>query len=167
MSPSACVSPWCSLPTTYLVEFPLPNIYRSQTKFAKVMFLQVSVCPGGGGVRGRRDGACMAGSVRGRGCTWQGGVRGRGHAWQAVCMAGGMHGSGVCVVGGVHGRGVCSRGHAWRGACVAGGAMCDRGLALRGACVAGSMHAMHCPSRYNEIRSMSGRYASYWNAFLL
>ena len=166
MSPSAWREPWCSLPTTYLVEFPLPNIYRPQTKFAKVMFLQVSVCRGGG--RAWQEGWGM----HGRECAWQGvcvagGMRGRGRAWQAVCMAGGMHGSGVCVVGGVHGRGVHSRGHAWRGACVAGGAMCDRGLAWRGACVAGSMHAMHCPSRYYEIRSMSGRYASYWNAFLL
>ena len=44
------------------------------------------------------------------------------------------------------------------GACIAGGA-----------CVAGGMHGrgggVH--GRYYEIRSMSGRYASYWNAFLL
>ena len=37
-------------------------------------------------------------------------------------------------------------GHAWQGVCVAGG----------------GIHG-----RYYEIRSMSGRYASYWNAFLL
>ena len=54
--------------------------------------------------------------------------------------------------------GVCGcRGHAWllgvcvvaRGACVVAGAW------LWGACVG-----------YDEIRSMSRRYASYWNAFL-
>ena len=63
--------------------------YRPQTKFAKVMFLQVSVCPHGG----------------------------RGHAW---FFLGGMHGF------------------------------------FRAAYIG-----------YDEIRSMSGRYASYWNAFLL
>ena len=30
----------------------------------------------------------------------------------------------------------------------------------------GVCHA-HPPGRYYEIQSMSGRYASYWNAFLL
>ena len=84
-------------------------------------------------------GACMAGDMHGRG---------------GVCMAGG-----TCVVGSMHGRGgmrgkgVCmARGHAWQG-CV---------------CVAGGWHGregMH--GRYYEIQSMSGRYASYWNAFLL
>ena len=63
-----------------------------------------------------------------------------GHAWQ-----GGMRGRGVCMVGGMHGRGHALWGHAWQGACMVGG--------MRG--------------RYYEIRSMSGRYASYWNAFLL
>ena len=79
--------------------------YRPQT-YAKVMFLQVSVCPqGGGGVRGSG------------GCGWWWGAGG--HAWQGVCMA-------------------------WE-------------------------HVWHaCPSlcRYYEIWSMSGWYASYWNAFL-
>ena len=66
-----------------------------------------------------------------------------GHAWQL----GGVCGSqGVCMaarvghvlqVGGVHGGG-----HVW----LPGG----------GACM-----------RYDEIRSMSGQYASYWNALLL
>ena len=71
------------------------NCYRPQTKFAKVMFLQVSVCPQregvpggvcvcvcGGGVRGR--GACMA-----EGHVWQGGVCGKGGC------GGGMHGTHV------------------------------------------------------------------------
>ena len=77
-----------------------------------------------------------------------------GHVWlQRVCMVvgvihgcgghawfwGGMRGCrGACmVVGGVHGGG----GHAWW----RGGASCVG---------------------YDEIQSMSGRYASYWNAFL-
>ena len=76
--------------------------YRPQTKFAKVLFLQVSVCPRGGGVRGSGD----------------------------------MH-TRVCVAGG---------------------------------CVVGAVCGMHAPPqqilRDTVIRSMSGRYASYWNAFL-
>ena len=65
---------------------------------------------------------------------------------------GGMHGGGVhgggMHGGGVHGRGVHGGGCAWQGV------VCD-------------MHAS--PGRYYcyGIRSMSGRYASYWNAFLL
>ena len=30
----------------------------------------------------------------------------------------------------------------------------------------GGMHGTHPPGRYHEIRSMSGRYVSYWNTFL-
>ena len=84
-------------------------------------------------------GACMAGGMHG-----QGGVHGRGHAWQGgacvagTCMVGGVHGG-----GGVHGR--------------------EGGMHGRGA-------YMTCmpPGRYYGygIGSMSGRYASYWNAFL-
>ena len=91
-----------------------------------------------------------------------------GHAWQR----GGMH-WGACVVGAcmvreacvaegcVHGRGMHGgggmhgrEGYAWQGECMAGGAYVGGcgGASLRG--------------RYYEIRSMSGRYASYWNAFL-
>ena len=32
-----------------------------------------------------------------------------------------------------------------------------------GACMAGGVHGTHAPQ---QIQSMSGRYASYWNAFL-
>ena len=69
-----------------------------------------------------------------------------------ACVAGGMHGRGVmCLVG------VCvwQGEHAWwRGACMAGGACMPHTPPLH-------------PSRYYEIRSMNGQYASYWNAFLL
>ena len=85
---------------------------------------------------------------------WQGGMHGcwgvcgcGGHAW----LAGGHAWLvGACMVaGGMHGCG----GHAWLagGACIVGGGMCG----CRGACIG-----------YDEIQSMSGRYASYWNAFL-
>ena len=62
-------------------------------------------------------------------------------------MAGGMHGWGACVVG-VHGNGACMGGiHVWRG---------------------GMRDTHPSPGRYHgySIWSMSGQYASYWNAFL-
>ena len=78
----------------------LLNYYRPQTKFAKVMFLQVSVCP--------RRGACVVGGgacVVGGGHVWLvGGMCGcRGDAWLLT--------GGACVVarGGMSGE----RGHAW------------------------------------------------------
>ena len=98
-------------------------------------------------------------------CGWSGG----GHAW---LVQGGMHGwsRGACVVGlggpawfysgGMRGfiPGVCvvlfggMRGFIW-GACV---------VLFGGACM-----VFFSFFGYNEIRSMSGRYASCWNAFLL
>ena len=101
---------------------------------------------------------------------------------------------GACVVapgGGMRGfiRGVCMvlfggacmvsfGGKVWfiRGVCVVlfGGGMCGF---IRGACVVlfgghvwfylGGVRGFFSFFGYNEIRSMSGRYASYWNAFLL
>ena len=65
-----------------------------------------------------------------------------GHVW--LLPGGGMCG---CSEGGMHG-------FSWGGACM----VFARGRAWffpGGACVG-----------YDEIRSMSGRYASYWNAFL-
>ena len=111
------------------------------------------VCVAGGGMHGR--GACMV-----EGLVWQRGMHGRGHAWQE-----GMHGGGCVWWGAMYGRGgVHGGGHAWWGVCMAGG-MCGVGDAWQGgACVAGG-GGVH--GRYYEIRSMSVRYASYWNAFLL
>ena len=69
-----------------------------------------------------------------------------------VAGGGGMHGGrGVCVVvGGMRGCG-------GMGMCCCGGGMCGCRVVcvVAGGCVG-----------YNEIRSMSGQYASYWNAFL-
>ena len=62
-------------------------------------------------------------------------------------MTGVMHGRGVC------GRGMCGGGHAWQGVCVVG------------VCMVGGVHTPPNTTRYS--RSMRGRYASYWNAFLL
>ena len=83
-------------------------------------------------------GACMVAGV----CAWLwGGVCG---CWGACVAPGGMHGCrGACVV--VGGMAGC-RGCAWlQGVYVVAG----------GGCIG-----------YDEIRSMSGWYASYWNAFL-
>ena len=102
------------------------------------------------------------------------------HAWWGACMVGGMcgrvmHGRGACMAG-VHvwQEGHVWWGHAWQGG-MHGGGMCG-GVACRvGACMMGGMHdrgtciagACEMPAgRYYEIRSISGRYASYWNAFL-
>ena len=108
------------------------RFYRPQTKFAKVMFLQVSVCPR---LVWCVWGACMVGTfvvggVHGRGGMHGRGMGGGGHAWQGACMAGGMYGRGhawwgVCRVGacmaeGAYMAGGVHRGHAWWGACMAG-----------------------------------------------
>ena len=63
--------------------------YRPQTKFAKVMFSQVSVCP-------RREGACMAGGMRGRGmCRADGGGGMHGGAGESATAASGTHLTGM------------------------------------------------------------------------
>ena len=102
-------------------------------------------------------GACV---VAGGMHDCRGSVHGcRGHAWLqggmwlwgasvvvGVCMVAGGHAWlwEVCaVVGGMHG----CRGHAWWW-----GAFVEAGGAIMG---------------YDEMQSMSWRYASYWNAFLL
>ena len=86
----------------------------------------------------------MAGGLSGGGGACMVG----GHAWQRPRVAGAMHGGG----------------HAWWGRAWQGD------MHGRGACVAGGMRGMHTtafpPARSYEIRSMSGRYASFWNAYL-
>ena len=68
---------------------------------------------------------------------------------------------GACVVGDM-----CSRGVHGRGACVAGGGVHGRGACMAGGGMHGWEGACVIVSRYYEIGSMSGRYTSYWNAFL-
>ena len=107
---------------------------------AKVMFLQASVILlTGGGRAWLLGGACMVGHRGGmRGWSW-GGMRGWSRGGRAWLV---MGGHAWLVTGG----------HAWL---LMGGGM--RGCA-QGGCVFFFL---------NEVRSMSGRYASYWNAFLL
>ena len=104
-----------------------------------------------GGLRGCSGGACMV--ATGGACV----VALGGHAW--------LLGGHAWLLGG----------HAWllrggMGGFIRGG-MCGF---IRGMCMVlfGGMRGfiqggMRGFFRYNEIRSMSGRYASYWNAFLL
>ena len=68
------------------------------------------------------------------------------HGRAGVCMAGGHVWQGACMAGCVHGGCAWQGGHAWWAA----------------------MHGGGMSGRYygHGIRSMSGRYASYWNAFL-
>ena len=86
------------------INFPYVTFYyRPQTKFAKVMFLQVCVCPQGGGGWGH---ACFWGRVHAYflgGCAcFPGGVcASRGH----VCFLGGMRGCRGCAW--------LQGGHAW------------------------------------------------------
>ena len=81
----------------------------------------------------------------GWGCVWQGG-----HAWWGACMAG------VCMVRAC----MAGWGHAWQG-------VHDGGMHIRGACMAWwGVCGMHAPNTTRYCRSMRGRYASYWNAFL-
>ena len=85
--------------------------YRPQTKFAKVMFLQVSVCPHVGACMVAPGGACMV-ALGGHAWFLWGGCSG-GHAWLL---------GGVCMVALVRGmRGCCGGAHVWL--LLGGGAM--------------------------------------------
>ena len=149
--------------------------YRPQRSWGKVIFSQVSVILSTRGVcvvARKRAWLCVCVCDCGGGRL--GGMHGcGGHAW----LLGGMHGcQGACMVaGGMHG----CRGGVWllggacmvaRGGCVwlqggeHGGWVC---VVARGPCVvAGGVHSWGACMGYKEIWSMSGRYASYWNAFL-
>ena len=99
---------------------------------------------GWGGMHGLQGASVVAGG--GHVCVCRGACMVVGGAWLwGSCMV-----AGVCVwlLGGMHGCG----GHAW----LLGGVHGCRGAWLLGGCIG-----------YNEIRSMDGRYASYWNACLL
>ena len=86
-----------------------------------------------------------------------------GYVFTPVCQS--FCSGGACVAGGMHGRGACvAGGHALAGE----RAWHVGGMWVGGYVWQGGMHATHAPldiTRYG--RSMRGRYASYWNAFLL
>ena len=80
--------------------------------------------------------------------------------WQGACMAGGH----VWQQWGMHGRGAChAGGHACQGACMAGG-MPGRGHAWHGC--ASQRGGFMAEGGVRGMLSISGRYVSYWNAFL-
>ena len=151
--------------------------------WGKVIFLHQFVILFTGGACVVAQGGCawLHGGVCGcsGGCAWllQGGCAWL-HGGMRGCSGGGMHGcsGGACMV-------APAGGHAWllRRACmIAPGGMCGcsggmhgcsvggHAWLLRGACVVapGGMRGFFSFFGYNEIRSISGRYASYWNAFL-
>ena len=161
------------------VDFRFLLLPPANEVWGKVIFYTcVSFCPRGG-MRGCW-GACVVagwhawlpGGMHGcqRGCAWlPGGMHGcQGHAW----LPGGM--SGCQGVWGCWEACMVARGHAWlpgmcvvaRGMCVVAGGMCD----CPGACMV-AMGGVHgCGGcawlqgeyiGHDEIRSMSGRYASY------
>ena len=107
-------------------------------------------------------GACV---VAGGGHAWLLGgacvvAGGGGHAWllAGACMvAGGRHA--WLLVGGMRG--------CWWGACMVTGGVCMVAGGVHGCWQGACMAAGGADIGYDEIRSMSGRYASYWNAFLL
>ena len=81
-------------------------IFLPPTKFAKVMFLHLSVS------HSVHRGVCVAGvDVHGRGACMVGAFMVGGSAWQGHASQGGMCGRGACITGR----------HAWQGASMAGG----------------------------------------------
>ena len=144
---------------TSLVHFCVVVFYRPQRSWGKVIFSEACV-----NNSVHRGGACMVAPGGMHGCTGGGRVwlHWGGHAWlhwgdawfySGACMV--LFG-GACVV-------------LFGGACVVlFGGGCVHGF-IRGACMVlfwGGVRGFFSFFGYNEIRSMSGRYASYWNAFL-
>ena len=139
--------------------------YRPQTKFGARLYFYISLsfCSQGG--------ACVVALAEVH--AWLLG----GHAWLLLGGCAWLL-RGVCVVALGGGHVWLLRGHAWLlrgGACVVAWGACM--VLFGGACVVlfrggmhgfirGGMRGFFSFFRYNEIRSMSGRYASYWNAFL-
>ena len=149
---------------SYFTTTIYENIFTARKRsLRRLCFYRcLSFCPQGG-VHGCSWGACVV-APRGACVVALGGacmvaLRGvHGCSWGAVhgCFQGGGE---ACVV--AWGACMVARGgHAWL---LPGGCMVDPGgcvVAPRG----GSMRGIW---RDMEIRSVSGRYASYWNAFLL
>ena len=133
---------------------------RPQTKFTKVMFSQVFVCPF----------VCLRGSLcRGSLCR---GVPVQGGLCPRVSVQGGLYpGRSLSMGVSVHGvsvGGLCARGSLCKGISVQGG-LCP-GISVQGGLCPGV-----CPgeslSRGVSVRETShtvtcGQYVSYWNAFL-
>ena len=147
---------WKPTSSSYLNWTSFPNIYRPQRSWGKVIFSEACVnnsvqggrawLPGGGACVVLFGGACMV--LFGGTCVvlFRGGMCG--FIW------GGMRGF---IRGGM--RGFIQWG-GMRGFIQWGGM---HGFIQWG----GGVRGFFSFSGYNEIRSMSGRYASYWNAFLL
>ena len=110
-----CVSLTPSIDDDHLLSRFKNHCYRPQTKFAKVMFSLVVVCPqwGGGSVH---KGVCVGESLLGGLCP--GGCLSRGSLSQGLCS--GVSVRGVSVQGGLCLGGYVSRGSLSRGVSVQG-----------------------------------------------
>ena len=135
---------------THPTSLPPANEVCEGYIFTGVCLSTGGACVVVGGIHGC-GGMCGCGGCAwlGRACVVAGGacMCGKGgHAWLwGACMP----------MRGMHGEwGMCGEGrHVWqRGVCMVKGGMCGKG----GACMG-----------YDEIWSMSGRYASHWNVYLL
>ena len=97
-------------------------------------------------------GACVAGGA----CTVGG-----------ACVVEDVHGRGACMVRTCMMGGMCGWGSAWPGGGGSAwpGGMYGGGTCVVGACMAGG-HAWQGDMHSRRDGHCSGRYASYWNAFL-
>ena len=82
---------------------------------------------------------------------------GQGNVFTRVCHF--LHGE-----GGLHPGGGM---HPGGGICIQEGGSASRGVCLQGVCIQAGLDRPPPSIRYYRIQSTSGRYAFYWNAFLL
>ena len=139
------------------------NHYRPQTKFAKVMFSQLSVCPQGGGLP-----HCMLGYTPDRYTPWAVHPPGRYTPWAGTPPRAGTPPGRYTPWVGIPLAGTPpSRYTPWADTPLPS-ACWDTHPAAQ--CMLGytpPVHAgIHPRAVHPGIRSTSGRYASHWNAFL-
>ena len=139
------------------------SYYRPQMKFVKVIFLQVCVCPQGGGIQ-----ACLAGFQ----AQTQGGSLG-GSDWGVSrhTPKGEVEGDLVQVhtqgeVEGDLARGCLLWGCLLWGVPALGGACSGEGACSKGVPALGGACSRGCGDPPTNDGYCCGRYASYWNAFL-
>ena len=151
---------------TYLLPLRKGNVFTSVCHYS---------CPQEGGLPGGGlypEWVCIHGGLS-RGVCIQGGVSIQGDLHRGGSAWGSLHTGGSAW--GVASRlslspgGVCLEGFASRGICIGGGlpgGVYIQGGLPRGVCIERGVGQIPSPIRYYGILSTSGRYTSYWNAFL-